>query len=205
MSETTSTDAEREAYRTMTRRNAAKWLVGLSGAAAVVGVFVNGLTGLPRAVNQGSQTTYVNGTHLVDENGNRIAVDALPAGQGKELTVFPEKSGGGALTTQNATTLLLRFSASSYGRPTHLDWTPQGYVAYSKVCTHEGCLVSDRSGTDLLCPCHNSVFDPLDGARVVSGPAPRALPQLPIGVTSGDSNQLVVATGGFDGPIGPQS
>jgi len=196
--------AEREAALETTRRNVARWLVGLSGAAAIASVGVNALTGIPQPVITGAGKLYVNGTHLVDEKGTRLTVDSLPAGAGKEATVFPEQQGGGALTTKDATTLLLRFSASDFASPTHLDWTPQGYVAYSKVCTHEGCLVSDRSGSNLLCPCHDSVFDPLHGATVASGPAPRPLPQLPIGVTS-DSAHLIIATGGFDGPIGPQS
>ena len=202
---TTESDTEREEYRRTTRRNAAKWLVGLSGAAAITGVVVNSLTGLPQSVNQGPTSMYVKGTHLVDQQGRRITASALPAGKGQETTAFPEKKGGGALRAQNATTLLLRFSSSSYQKPTHLDWTPQGYVAYSKVCTHEGCLVSGRAGENLHCPCHDSTYDPLKGAQVLSGPAPRALPQLPIGITSGDSKHLIIATGGFDGPIGPQS
>ena len=32
----------------------------------------------------------------------------------------------------------------------------------------------------LICPCHQSVFDVLHGARPISGPAARPLPQLPI-------------------------
>lgn len=196
-------DPERLAYRETTRRNVAKWLVGLSGSAAIVGVTVNGLTGLPKSVNQAASSLYVQGTHLVDEKGDRLTADALPPGNGDETTAFPEKSGGGALKTKAGTTLLLRFDTSSYEAPTHVDWTPQGYVAYSMVCTHEGCLVSARSGSNLLCPCHDSVFDPRKGAQVLSGPAPRALPQLPIGIT--DDQHLIVATGGFDGPIGPQS
>ena len=34
----------------------------------------------------------------------------------------------------------------------------------------------------LLCPCHQSTFDVLDGARPVFGPAARPLPQLPLDV-----------------------
>ena len=35
----------------------------------------------------------------------------------------------------------------------------------------------------LLCPCHQSTFDVLDGARPVFGPAARSLPQLPLAST----------------------
>ncbi|MFB6179816.1 MAG: ubiquinol-cytochrome c reductase iron-sulfur subunit [Halorientalis sp.] len=192
-----------------TRRNVAKWLVGISGLASIGSIAVSAVTGLgeaglatgPSQLNY--KTIYVKGTHLVDKNGNRLkASSTLPAGQGKEQTVLPEMKGGGALQVSEAVTLLLRFDQTKFESPTNVGGTADGYVAYSGVCTHEGCIVSGREGTDLHCPCHNSVYNPLKGATVVSGPAPRALPQLPIGVsTSGD---LLVATGPFSGPIGPQ-
>ena len=38
--------------------------------------------------------------------------------------------------------------------------------------------------------CHDSTFDPKDGARVVDGPAPRVLPALPLAIVD---NRLIVA------------
>ena len=194
----------------VSRRNVAKLFVGAS-AAATLGTFaVSALTGLSDAglvSNQGSLTyknIYVKGTYLVDKEGKRLnAKDALPAGQGKELVVLPEQKKGVPLEAPEAVTLLLRFDEKQYKPPTNVDGTADGYVAYSMVCTHEGCLVSGRLGDDLHCPCHNSVYNPLEGAKVVGGPAPRPLPQLPIGVNQGDGN-LLLATGPFEGPIGPQ-
>lgn len=68
----------------------------------------------------------------------------------------------------------------------------EGIVAYSAVCTHSGCDVSDwdRQEQTLVCPCHASTFDPLDSGQVIDGPAPRALPALPLSIEAG---QLVVA------------
>ncbi len=43
----------------------------------------------------------------------------------------------------------------------------------------------------LLCPCHQSTFDLADTAKVVFGPAARALPQLPLAV---DDEGYLVAT-----------
>jgi rieske iron-sulfur protein len=67
-----------------------------------------------------------------------------------------------------------------------------GVLAYTAICTHEGCDVDgwipDRLA--LTCPCHESEFDPKDAARVVSGPAPRVLPALPLKIVDGT---LVVA------------
>jgi Rieske Fe-S protein len=42
----------------------------------------------------------------------------------------------------------------------------------------------------LHCPCNFSLFDPRVGGGVVAGPAPRALPALPLALVDGN---LVVA------------
>jgi len=62
--------------------------------------------------------------------------------------------------------------------PERQAWAPDGCLAYSKVCTHAGCPVGSyrRQSYKLLCPCHQSTFDVLSGARVVRGPASRSLP-----------------------------
>lgn len=75
-------------------------------------------------------------------------------------------------------------------------------VAYSAVCTHTGCDVADWDAETLRfqCPCHDSQFDPADGARVVGGPAPRQLPSLPLKLADG----TLTAAGGFDAPVGFQ-
>lgn len=191
-----------------TRRNAAKLLGVIGGSASIGAIGVNYLTGLADAgLATGGETLtyeniYVKGTHLVDKDGKRISADQLQAGSGKSMTVLPEKKGGGALEKKKATTLLVRFSEDDFEDPTKLDWTANGYVAYSMVCTHEGCLVSGRAGDDLYCPCHGSKYSPTKGATVVGGPAPSSLPQLPVGVSN--DGKLLVATGPFEGPIGPK-
>ncbi|HSL00073.1 MAG TPA: Rieske (2Fe-2S) protein [Rubrobacteraceae bacterium] len=60
-----------------------------------------------------------------------------------------------------------------------------GFVAYSAVCTHQQCTVDYRGG-QLACPCHGSIFDPANGAEVVSGPAQRPLPEIPVEVRGGE-------------------
>jgi Rieske Fe-S protein len=44
----------------------------------------------------------------------------------------------------------------------------------SATCTHEGCTVSNFSGSQFVCPCHGSVY--ATSGSVVQGPANRALP-----------------------------
>ncbi|MBX9243654.1 Rieske 2Fe-2S domain-containing protein [Actinotalea ferrariae] len=82
------------------------------------------------------------------------------------------------------------------------DWSYEGIVAYSKVCTHVGCPVAlyEQQTHHLLCPCHQSTFDMANEARVVFGPASRPLPQLPITV---DDEGYLVARSDFHEPIGP--
>lgn len=52
------------------------------------------------------------------------------------------------------------------------------FVAYSVICTHLACEVLwERATTELFCPCHDGVFDPVDGAPV-AGPPERPLPRI---------------------------
>ena len=62
------------------------------------------------------------------------------------------------------------------------------------------CSFIDENG-DIVCPCHASIFDPANGAAVLSGPAGRPLPALPVSV---EANGTIIAGGTFDGPVGPQ-
>lgn len=80
--------------------------------------------------------------------------------------------------------------------------TANGLVVYSKACTHAGCPVALYRAADrrLICPCHQSVFDAADGARVLDGPADHPLPQLPIEVSV---DGYVRARGDFPKPVGP--
>jgi ubiquinol-cytochrome c reductase iron-sulfur subunit len=82
------------------------------------------------------------------------------------------------------------------------NWTVSNIVAYSKICTHVGCPAAlyEQTTHHILCPCHQSTFDATRGAKVLFGPATRALPQLPIGV---DSEGFLIATGPFNEPVGP--
>jgi rieske iron-sulfur protein len=79
----------------------------------------------------------------------------------------------------------------------------EGIVAYSGVCTHTGCDVTDWFGEVLRfkCPCHESEFDPTDAARVVGGPAPWQLAALPLKLADG----MLVVAGAFVGKVGFQA
>ncbi|MFB6110496.1 MAG: ubiquinol-cytochrome c reductase iron-sulfur subunit [Halodesulfurarchaeum sp.] len=177
------------------RRGLAKSAIGVAGVSAAASLAVP-LTGITATASRSyTGPLYTEGTYLVDAEGNRITADALE--NGERTTVFPESHPGAS----EAPTLLVRFPESEYEKPTKLAYTIKGYAAYSKICTHAGCMVSgEQEDDDLVCPCHISVFDPRKGAVVETGPAPRPLPQLPITLSS---DGYLMATGGFEGPIGP--
>ncbi|MGQ0804276.1 MAG: Rieske 2Fe-2S domain-containing protein [Actinomycetota bacterium] len=143
------------------------------------------------------RTKWRKGSLVVDEQGEPVRVRTLEVGG--VLTVFPE----GHLEREDSQTLLIRISNQKVvTRRGREDWGPEGYVAYSKVCTHAGCPVGlyQQDVKRLLCPCHQSSFDAVEGARPVFGPATRSLPQLPLMV---DDNGFLRAQDDYDEPIGP--
>jgi cytochrome b6-f complex iron-sulfur subunit len=98
----------------------------------------------------------------------------------------PKAPGGKAIaeTSEVAPGSALQFKDS--GSPAVLVHLDNGdFVAYSAVCTHQGCTVAYKNG-QLACPCHGSVFDPAKGAEVVAGPAQRPLPKIPVKVSGGE-------------------
>jgi Rieske Fe-S protein len=76
-----------------------------------------------------------------------------------------------------------------------------GVVAYSGVCTHQGCPVNmwEPDKKAFVCSCHGSTYDPREDATLLFGPAPRSLPALPIK----SDNGLLLVAGNFTGRLGP--
>lgn len=77
----------------------------------------------------------------------------------------------------------------------------EGVVAYSAICTHYGCPITQAhtSGGKVVCNCHGSTFDVSNNGEVVVGPATRRLAVLPLKAVDGD----IVVAAGFNGPLGP--
>ncbi|MDP4015274.1 MAG: Rieske (2Fe-2S) protein [Candidatus Nanopelagicales bacterium] len=55
--------------------------------------------------------------------------------------------------------------------------TAGDFHAFSAICTHQGCTVSEVTPDKILCPCHGSQYSSTTG-EVLRGPAP--LPLEPI-------------------------
>lgn len=142
-------------------------------------------------------TSWRPGLHLVDAAGRRVTTSDVPVGG--IVTVFPE----GVADVADSQTVLIHVEPGLLMLTGEAaSWAPDDFVAYSKVCTHAGCPVGLYRTTDhtLVCPCHQSEFDVLDGATPVGGPAVRPLPQLPISL---QPDGTFVALGDFPDPIGP--
>ncbi len=66
-----------------------------------------------------------------------------------------------------------------------LNTRDKGFLAFSKVCTHLGCLVRyDKDRQLFICPCHAGTFD-LEG-NVLSGPPPKPLLKFAVKVEDGN-------------------
>jgi ubiquinol-cytochrome c reductase iron-sulfur subunit len=169
-----------------------------AGAAAitVTAVAFPAARRLSAATDRLRRTAWADGVRVVDADGTLIRAEQVQFGE--LLTVYPD----GAVGAVDAQAVLIREEVARFvDDPERRDWVHDGIAIYSKLCTHMACplgLYQQQSGT-LLCPCHQAVFDLLDGGRALQGPARRALPQLPVQV---DPEGVLVARGDFSDAVG---
>ncbi|MGI8557766.1 MAG: ubiquinol-cytochrome c reductase iron-sulfur subunit [Solirubrobacteraceae bacterium] len=184
----------------------------LVGAASVAGAGLGAaaivpLDSLGPNVGQSNDTTpWRKGTVLVDEQGRVLTAEDVVARS--YTTAFPQ---GADPRELGSPVVVVHLDPSTLALPARrANWAPEGILAYSKICTHAGCAVSlyrapldeatSQLSPALVCPCHYSTFDVRRAAAVEFGPAARPLPQLPLAITA---HRVLVADGGFSGPIGP--
>ncbi len=184
------------------------WLVRLAGSAAaflgIAALFPIRSWG-PSPYGRIGTSDWAAGRRLVREDGSLVRLADIEIGSA--LTVFPEGEIGPDKVANMAedAVMLVRAEPSLLRMPgERAAWTPQGFVAYSKVCTHAGCPVAlyRAAAQQLMCPCHQSTFDVTDGGTVVFGPANRSLPQLPIAI---DADGTLRAAGPLSGFVGPDT
>ena len=103
-----------------------------------------------------------------------------------ETTMMGSTSGGAAIAQESEVAPGSAVKFKDGGKDAVLIHLDSGdFVAYSAICTHAGCTVAYKNA-QLACPCHGSVFDPANGAEVVSGPAQTPLPEIPVEVQNGE-------------------
>jgi cytochrome b6-f complex iron-sulfur subunit len=107
-------------------------------------------------------------------------------GGSKKSSGGDARASGKAIASESQVAPGSAFTFKDSGNPAILVHLDNGdFVAYSAVCTHQGCTVAYKDG-NLACPCHGSVFDPANGASVIAGPAPKPLPEIPVKVQGGE-------------------
>ncbi|MEU0205720.1 Rieske 2Fe-2S domain-containing protein [Streptomyces canus] len=150
-------------------------------------------------------TMWRKGLQLVNMNTNEplrpedVAVGSLTFAKPEGLEEHDEEF---QTEIAKAALMIIRIQPDNIKDKRELEWSHEGIVAYSKICTHVGCPISlyEQQTHHVLCPCHQSTFDLSDGARVIFGPAGHALPQLRIGV---NDQGYLEALGDFEEPVGP--
>ncbi|MER7562786.1 Rieske 2Fe-2S domain-containing protein [Streptomyces sp. NPDC048523] len=150
-------------------------------------------------------TMWRKGLQLVNMNTNEplrpsdVAVGSLTFAKPEGLEEHDEEF---QTEIAKAALMIVRIQPDNIKDKRELEWSYEGIVAYSKICTHVGCPISlyEQQTHHVLCPCHQSTFDLSDGARVIFGPAGHALPQLRIGV---NDQGYLQALGDFEEPVGP--
>ncbi|MGH9105584.1 MAG: Rieske 2Fe-2S domain-containing protein [Acidimicrobiales bacterium] len=146
-------------------------------------------------------TKWYKGARLVTEDGRPLKVDDVMVDG--ILSVFPE----GYIDSASSPAVLLNVGpdhiAARRGQAGFEVLSGvNGLVCFSKICTHAGCAVSlfNVLSMQLICPCHQSTFNVLQDCKPVFGPAPRPLPQLPLGVRP---DGYLIAVSDFIEPVGP--
>jgi Rieske Fe-S protein len=111
-------------------------------------------------------------------------------GGGRPLDGGPKVGEGGAIAEASGVepgTAVPFVDASTGEQAVLLRLEGGQFAAYSAICTHQQCIVAyDGAEGTLECPCHGSIFDPANGAEVVSGPARKPLPEIPVRVEGGE-------------------
>jgi ubiquinol-cytochrome c reductase iron-sulfur subunit len=156
-------------------------------------------------------TVWKKGLRAVTLGGLRPLRPSDISTPGSLITVIPEGYQNDDDALAKAGVILIKFAPGELHIPTNynggtlvstMNWTIDNIVAYSKICTHVGCPVAlyEQTTHHILCPCHQSTFDAANGANVIFGPAARALPQLPLMLTS---EGYIAAASDFTQPVGP--
>jgi len=118
---------------------------------------------------------------------------------GPQIQAFPTAPDGTVRNNRINLVILARFDPASLSEETR-SRAADGVVAYTAVCTHQGCPVNmwSTERKAFVCSCHGSIFDPRNGAEVLFGPAPRPLPSLGLKLKDG----VVTVASTFTGRVG---
>ena len=159
-----------------------------------IGVAAGAAAALPLAPTTAYSKPQAGDQFVADDvETNPVAVKAGEVQAGKPMLVFPFDPASKQIRndTKLNKVVLVRVADADLDGPMKAR-AAGGVLAYSAICTHQNCeaktwVAADKS---LVCFCHASKFLVLEEGRVAGGPAPRALPMLPLKL---DGDRLVVA------------
>lgn len=178
-----------ESICNLSRRNALKLTTGV-----ILGIAAGISTNLRAEEESEARPAVGDCLADADAEGRPVAlnINDLVIG-GKPIVAYPFNPKTGVLKDGSRLNkvLLLRVATESISEEI-IKNSADGVLAYSGVCTHKGCDITSYNTKDnaIVCFCHFSKFQPTSGGDVLSGPAPRNLPMLPIKL---DNHYLVVA------------
>lgn len=190
-----------------TRRAVLQAAIGVSAGAAVLSTLWGVGAGLiPRVPRVPSREPVAVGDTLVFALGPRadqtITLDDLRAARAEPIPFFLSfpKSPEGVVRRDLGDNIIMVILAdpARMSPETRQHASAEGVLAYSAVCMHLGCTVSQWRNGVWTCPCHFGKYDIYNQARVIAGPVPGPVPQLPVRVEEG----RVVVAGEFLGEPG---
>ncbi len=178
---------------------------GVAGAGLVVALATPVASIGPNLANI-HDTPWHRGVRLVDEH--QVPYLASEIELGSFYTALPEHADPENL---GSGLIVVRLPAQYIHLPAdRRNWAPEGILAFSKICPHAGCAISEyryplypntgQQQPAFTCPCHYSTFLPGRGGELIYGPAGRELPQLPVMI---DPDGYLAAAGPFHEDIGP--
>ena len=176
------------------RRDMLKGACGVLGATAVMSVGGS----LPVFAEPQKDAPQVGDVFVFNDGpkkGNIVMVDDVVL-DANPLTVQAKAPNGAVRDGENFTVLLYRVAKNKVPADMATD-TIDGVMAYSAVCTHQGCMITDIhkpsdavNAFGFICPCHDAIFDPLQAGKNTGGATSATLAYFPI---KSDGGKIVVS------------
>lgn len=185
-----------------TRRAVLQTAIGVSAGATLLSTLWIGAGLVPKVEKTPAKEPVAPNDVLVyaagPNEGKEITLDILRAAQNEPtpfIIAFPKNPENNIVKNElNVNTIMVILAdLAKMSEETKKLASPEGVVAYSAVCKHLGCTISQWVNGRWHCPCHGGEYDFLNQAKILAGPVPKPVPQLPIKVEGG----RIVVTGEF--------
>ena len=164
---------------------------GVTAAAIGAGALIVGGVGRMVAGSGGTSTAVAGEptTDPITANSSSTPAPLTDGASSAAPSAAPAKPKGGVKIGKAADIAVggvAAFTNPTTNEPSYVLQPKAGtYLAYSGVCTHQGCTVGyDQPSKQFACPCHGARFDASTG-DVVRGPAKRPLTRLKVIESSG--------------------